>query len=273
MSGAASTRNGKGALSSSLGRVGPTSSSPGKRDSTRGERLKATGPSCTTVLGCSATSMSARSTVSPRRTSAPFSRSTRVTIPPSTSSPFAELRSTTRTLCVKTSRRAWRLEMSGSVSVTSDIVASRPRYRVPRGSANAAPVSGPSTTVRVATASVLTGAGAEPGATTATVAPDPRAASAIASSGSRSLWPDPPTSTMRSVPAVSSPERERCGSTAAMARATSPTEAAASVVTTMSASGPVGRCRVSFSFMRRRSSAAGWRVVVPSHEPSARDTG
>jgi hypothetical protein len=59
---------------------------------------------------------------------------------------------------------------------------------------------------------------------------------------------------MRSVTGAAGPAASFAtnGSRAAIAAATSPTLAAASVMTTMSASGPDGRCSVSLSFIDSR---------------------
>ena len=74
----------------------------------------------------------------------------RCTRPPSTTMPFAELRSTISTVA-PTSMRACRFETSGSVSTTS-LEGSRPIVKCPFGSGNSRPASGPLATIRIAAA-------------------------------------------------------------------------------------------------------------------------
>ena len=165
----------------SLGTDGCGYCVPGYRTSTRGDRLNISAPprsSTGSSAGRSDASGARTTSVSPSTIAWPGTTRTRCTCPPSTRTPFAELRSTTSMPPAPTSMRAWRLDTSGSASTTSTPGPPRPTTVWPDRSSTRRPASGPERTSSSAAGAVEADDRARAvSATTAALKPDPIGAS------------------------------------------------------------------------------------------------
>ncbi len=206
--------------------------------------------------------MDAVSTVSPRRTVAPSERSALATSPPSISIPLAEFRSTIRTSPGAASTLACRFETSGSVRMRSARGRVAAEMVAPGGEPEIASRRPVLPSPRARRGRPPSDLSRHPRRRPRRSRPEPRGASPRVSS----------RSTVRSAPpAIQNTQRGRCGrsvtaqgSSAAIAPATSPTLAAASVVTTMRRSRPGGAAQGELELHRSPSAATSWRVTRAS---------